>query len=178
MKPLARIRTWLDGLVDRVLAVAGAVLFSQAPEFFQQYLQRLGGHLDEARRMLAQFERTAGEAGLSLEQFITQTSTNYDPAVARLAQVMTESIERVQHLGTAFTALRDASTWSRPFVFLSDVDTAIARATWTDYKPAVPTTLEGLVYAAAGMLLFLAVHQLVLRRFIRPKSKPTTANTT
>ncbi len=178
MNPLARIRTWIDGIVDRVLAVAGAVLFSQAPEFFQQYLQRLGGHLDEARRMLAQFERTAGEAGLSLENFITQTSTNYDPAVARLAQVMTESIERVQHLGTAFTALRDASTWSRPFVFLSDVDTAIARATWTDYKPAVPTTLEGLVYAAAGMLLFLAAHHLVLRRFIRPKSKPTTANTT
>lgn len=169
MTPLARIRTWLDGIVDRVLAVAGAVLFSQAPEFFQQYLQRLGGHLDEARRMLAQFERTAGEAGLTLEKFINQTSTNYDPAVARLAGVMKDSLERVQHLAEAFAALRDASAWSRPFVFLRDLDAAIARATWTDYKPAVPTTVEGLLYAAAGMLVFLGIYHLGLRRLIRPR---------
>ena len=173
MKPFARIRTWLDGLVDRVLAVAGAVLFSQAPEFFQQYLQRLGGHLDEARRTLAQFEHTANEAGITLEKFISQTATNYDAAVARLAQVMTDAVARVQHLETAFTTLRDASAWTRPFAFLRHLDASIARATWTDYKPAVPTTIEGLVYAATGMLLFVAVHHLVFRRLIRPR--PVTA---
>ena len=32
-----------DGLLDRALCVAGTVLFSQIPEFMQQYLQRLGG---------------------------------------------------------------------------------------------------------------------------------------
>ena len=35
-------------------AVAGAALLSQGPEFIQQYQQRLGGHLDEARLMLKQ----------------------------------------------------------------------------------------------------------------------------
>ncbi len=169
MKPLARLRTWLDGLVDRGLAVAGAVLFSQAPEFFQQYLQRLGGHLDEARRTLAQFEHTAGEAGLTLDKFINQTATNYDAAVARLAQVMTDAVERVQHLNAAFTALRDASAWTRPFTFLRHLDAGIARATWTDYRPAVPTTVEGLMYAVVGMLVFLAVYHLVFRRLIRPR---------
>lgn len=169
MTPLARLRTWLDGLVDRVLAVAGAVLFSQAPEFFQQYLQRLGGHLDEARRTLAQFEHTASEAGLTLDKFINQTATNYDSAVARLAQVMSDALARVQHLDTAFTALRDASAWTRPFAFLRHLDAGIARATWTDYKPAVPTTFEGLIYAVVGMLVFLAVYHLLFRRLIRPR---------
>jgi hypothetical protein len=173
MKPVARLRTWLDGLLDRVLAVVGAVLFSQAPEFFQQYLQRLGGHLDEARRILAQFERTAGEAGLPLDRFIERTSANSDYAVARLAGVMTDAVARVQELAAAFAALRDASPWTKPFVYLRDLDTAIARATWTDYRPAVPTTAEGLMYAAAGMLLFLAGHHLVLRRFIAPHRKTT-----
>ena len=31
-----------EKLLDRALCVAGAVIFSQAPEFMQQYLQRLG----------------------------------------------------------------------------------------------------------------------------------------
>jgi hypothetical protein len=177
MKPAERIRAWLDGIVDRVLAVTGAVLFSQAPEFFQQYLQRLGGHLDEAKRLLAQFEGTAGEAGLKLEELINRTATNYDPAVSRLSGVMTDAVNRVQELAAAFAALRDATAWTRPFVFLRDVDVSIARATWTDYKPAVPTTLEGLLYAAAGMIVFVGVHHLVLRRLIRPKSKPTAPPT-
>ena len=30
-----------DSLIDRILCVLGAVLFSQGPEFMQQYLQRL-----------------------------------------------------------------------------------------------------------------------------------------
>jgi hypothetical protein len=153
-----------------VLAVAGAVLFSQAPEFFQQYLQRLGGHLDEARRIVSQFERTAAEAGVTLDQFISRTGTNYDQAVAKLAKVMADAVERVHHLDVAFASLRDANVWTRPFAFLRHLDTAIARATWTDYKPAVPTTIEGLMYAGTGMLFFVAVHHLVLRRFIRPRA--------
>jgi ABC-type transporter Mla subunit MlaD len=173
MPPLARLRAWLDGLADRVLAVAGAFLFSQAPEFFQQYLQRLGGRLDEARRILAQFEHTADQAGLTLDRFITQTSANADTAVARLAQVMSDALARVQHLEAAYTSLRDASAWTRPFAFLRHLDGSIARATWSDYRPAVPTTLEGLVYAAAGMLLFVSLYHLLVRRFLRPPAQPT-----
>jgi hypothetical protein len=42
LKPVGRMG---ETLLDRVLCVAGAITLSQAPEFFQQYLQRLGGHL-------------------------------------------------------------------------------------------------------------------------------------
>ena len=82
---------------------------------------------------------------------------------------MTDAVERVQHLNAAFTALRDASAWTRPFTFLRHLDAGIARATWTDYRPAVPTTVEGLMYAVVGMLVFLAVYHLVFRRLIRPR---------
>jgi len=170
----ARLRTLFDGLLDRVLAVAGAVLFSQAPEFFQQYLQRLGGHLDEARRHLAQFEQTAAQAGAALDEFIRRTATNADPAVTRLADTMSAAVERVQSLSAAHDALRDASAWSRPFVFVRHLDWDIARGTLGIFKPAVPVTLEGGLYALAGMLAFLGLYHLLLSRFIaphRPKSE-------
>ena len=47
-RPLHSVFSAGDSLIDRLLCVAGAVLCSQLPEFIQQYLQRLGGHLDEA----------------------------------------------------------------------------------------------------------------------------------
>lgn len=149
----------VDGLIDRVLCVLGAVLFSQMPEFMQQYVQRLGGHLDEARRQLAQFKDVATKSGLTLDQLIANTATNADPAVVRLGGVVSEAVTRVDHLAAAEMAIRDASLWTRPFVFFSHFDGSIGRAAWAAFKPAVPTTVEGLVYAGLGVLLFLAVYQ-------------------
>jgi len=36
-----------------------AAVFCQAPEYFQQYYQRLGGHVDEARRLERQLPQVA-----------------------------------------------------------------------------------------------------------------------
>lgn len=155
-----------DSLTDRILCVVGAVLLSQGPEFMQQYLQRLGGHLDEARRHLGAFQKTADQAGLSLDRFINQTAANADPAVAKLGGVMTDAIERVNSLQTAHDALLHAALWERPFVFLRHLDPGIARATGSVYQPAVPTTAEGLVYALTGMLLILALYHLGVKRLL------------
>jgi hypothetical protein len=153
--------------IDRVLCVAGAVLFSQLPEFFQQYLQRLGGHLAEAQRQLEQFRAAAVQSGADLGQLIAEVSSQRDPAIARLGRVMVESQTRVETLTAAENALRHASAWSRPFVFLSHFDPEIARGTWAVFRPAVPTTIEGVAYAAAGMIAMLAVYHLGLKAGVR-----------
>jgi hypothetical protein len=152
-----------EKLLDRALCVAGAVIFSQAPEFMQQYLQRLGGHLDEARRQLEQFKKVAAQSGLSLEQFIAQTNANADLAVAKLGGVMSGADARVEHLETAHAAILGASPLSRPFVFLQHVDAEIANATWSIYQPAVPTTVEGLLYALLGMAVMLGLYYGVIK---------------
>lgn len=152
-----------DGLLDRALCVIGTVLFSQVPEFMQQYLQRLGGHLDEARRQLEHFRDTATQSGLTLPKLIEQTTANVDPAVAKLGGVMSEAMTRVDTLETAQAAIQHASLWSRPFVLIQHLDTSIAHATWAIFKPAVPTTLEGLVYALCGMLVLLATYHLGIK---------------
>lgn len=147
-----------ESLLDRVLCVFGAVAFSQFPEFIQQYLQRLGGHLDEARRQLAKFTEAAAQSNLTLPQFIDRTSANPDTAVAKLGGVMQDAVDRVNELSFANAAIHDASLWERPFVFLRHVDGEIASATWAIYQPAVPTTAEGLVYALAGVIVVLCIY--------------------
>ena len=181
MNPVKTLLAAGDGLLDRALCVVGAVLFSQVPEFMQQYLQRLGGHLDEARRQLQQFTDTAAQSGLTLERFIAQTAANAEPAVAKLGGVMTGTVERVADLAAAQTALQNATIWSRPFVFVARLDLPIARATWGIFKPAVPTTIEGLLYALAGMLVLLAFYHFGLKQafkgMFRTGVKPAPAPT-
>jgi hypothetical protein len=167
MNPARTLLGAVEGLLDRALCVIGAVIFSQVPEFMQQYLQRLGGHLDEARRQLQQFQQAAAQSGLTLDRLIGQASANADPAVAKLGGVMTSTVARVDALQTAQAAIQHASLWNRPFVFLRYLDPSIAHATWTIFKPAVPTTGEGFVYALAGMLALIGTYHVGVKYPIR-----------
>ena len=157
-RPLQSLLAAGDGLIDRVVCVIGAGLFSQLPEFIQQYLQRLGGHLDEARRQLEQFQAVAAKSGLTFHQLVANSLASTEPTVARLGGVMRDTADRVDALAAADAAIRHASMLTRPLVFLRHIDLPIAHATWTIFRPAVPTTIEGVVYAACGVLLALAFY--------------------
>jgi len=163
MKSSSRIFRTFDGLIDRFLCVLGAILFSQGPEFMQQYFQRLGGHLQEAQRQLSLFRGAASQSGGTLEEFIAQTRTNPNAGVVQLSSVMSDAVDRTASLQAAHDALVHSSLWTKPFVFMRHVDPDIARVTWSVYLPAVPTTVEGLLYALTGMLFCLLVYQLGIK---------------
>jgi len=164
----------VERLIDRVVCVLGAVTFSQFPEFMQQYLQRLEGHFDEARLGVERFQQAASQSGMTLEQLIVGAGQNPDPSVARLSGVVREAVRRADELGAADAALRHASAWTRPFVFLAHLDGSIARATWDIYRPAVPTTAEGLVYAAVGVLAALCLYHLGIRMPLERRFRRTS----
>lgn len=167
------------GFLDRVACVLGAVAAAQAPEFFQQYLQRLGGHLAEALRQLATFESAANAAGKPWAQFVADTTANADPGLAKLGTAMADTAARAEELGAAQAALLEASVWSRPWAFLRHLDTEIAQGTLAVFKPAVPTTAEGAIYAAVGIVIAYGLWQLLvflpLRRLLRPRPQEALA---
>ena len=165
-----------EGLLDRVLCVCGAVIFSQLPEFMQQYLQRLEGHLDEARLQVDRFKEAAAQSGMTLDQLVAGAAQNSDPAMGRLGGVIRTTLARLDDLSVADAALRQASVWSRPFVFLRHADWGIAKATWAIYRPAVPTTPEGFMYAGLGMVLVLALYHLGIKAPIARRYRRRAAN--
>lgn len=167
MWPIRSVLSAVESVLDRVLCVLGALLFSQVPEFIQQYLQRLGGHVDEARRQLERLRTAAEQSGLTLDQLSAHAAANSDPAVVRLGSVVGQAAGRVDSLAAAEQAIRGASAFARPFVFMRELDPAIARSTLAVFKPAMPTTLEGLAYAIFGMLALLAIYHFGLKTPIR-----------
>ncbi len=178
IRPFRSALTGLESLFDRLLCLGGAILFSQVPEFIQQYLQRLGGHLDEAQRQLAQLRAAAEASGLTVEQLAGRTEADPDAAIGKLGAVLREAINRVELLSAAEAALRHASLWTKPFVFARVYDRSIARATEQVFRPAVPTTIEGAVYALVGMAFMLALYHWgvkgVVRRVARRSPKAAT----
>jgi hypothetical protein len=135
---------WLKSLIDGIGAATGAALASQLPEFVHQYLQRLGGHRDEAFRFV---------------QMLKSQGTDAASAVFVLAQ------ERADSLARAFDSIAQTDALAQPAVFLRYMDADIARATLDLFRPAVPLTPAGLLYGGIGLMLGVALINLALLPF-------------
>lgn len=152
---------FIDGILDRVISIIGAVAFSQFPQFFGQYMQRLGGHLAEAQQALAQYIAAAEALNLTLDEYIREHLESGSEVFTSSGEVIQGLLERVQTLELSYQALQDATIYNRWLVFMREVDWSIATGTWENFVPGVPTTIEGLTYALAGLLLSWGVYILL-----------------
>jgi len=150
----------LDGLADRVISVLGAITFSQAPGFITHYLQRLGGHVSEAKQNVASWQGIADEAaGGSLRELIEFYQSSGATEVVAVGRKCAGDVARLHDLQAALDAIREASPWERMFTFVRNADTSIARETLESYVPNVPLDPESLVYACCGLLVAFGLYQ-------------------
>ncbi|HMB37570.1 MAG TPA: DUF2937 family protein [Wenzhouxiangellaceae bacterium] len=134
--------SWLARRLDHLGSAAaggvGGLGFSQAPAFTHAYLQRLGGHIDEARRTIDKL--AAGDilpwlGGDGREQAVAELTV-------RLAQ-----LERLQQV------LLDSPAILRPFSLLRHADWSIARGAADAFVPAVPIDPASIVWTLIGVIL-------------------------
>ncbi len=143
-------------LYQGLAAVAGAVLVSQFPAFFDQYLQSLGGRLDQARLHAGRIAAAARESGLEIAAYLARFAESSDPAIRAQGDVTAAALADAERLGAAYGVLANAGPGVKPFVLMRYLDGNVAAATAERFAPAAPLTLEGLIYAALGALLALA----------------------
>lgn len=133
-------------LVGAGLAAVGAASAAQGPAFVQAYLQRLGGHIDEARR-------TLDELGGGTAARIVGPGETRDRLVDAFA-------ERLADLEAARTAIETASPLWQPVALALRADRDIMAATADGFTPGLPLDAAGLIYALAGLALGWAVWEL------------------
>lgn len=136
----------LDTLGGAASGGAGGMGLSQAPAFTQAYLQRLGGHIDEARRTL-----DGVQAGTVLPRL---------PADLR-AEAVDDLAARVAELETARAAIMDAAPALRPMVMLRHADATIASRALDHFTPALPLDGASLIYTGAGVVLALLLYEVI-----------------
>jgi hypothetical protein len=89
---------------------------------------------------------------------------------------MSATFIRYGQLSAALQEIRGADAWQRLQVLPAYFDTDVGERTLADFKPAVPVTMEGFLYAAAGFvvgyILFSALFSLLMLPFrwlVRPR---------
>jgi hypothetical protein len=136
----------LDSLGGAVVAAGGGIAASQWPAFLDQYIQRLGGHLDEATRNVTH---------------LTTLRDLAEPAQANvIVEILTEAERRSQALAESLRQLTEAGVALKPVVFLREMDPTIARATLESFTPALPLDTGALVWGGLGMVLALTLYEL------------------
>jgi len=163
------------------LGLLGGVIAAQGPEYAQQYAQRLGGALDELRREIATLDSDAAATGNTRDSAVDRLRVNPDALVARRGEAARYDIERLKTLDAQSRELAAAtSPLGRLMVVIRNPDMPLARATYADYQPAVPTTTDGLVAGFVGFLAAWAGWRLLsdfgrhmARRMRRRRPEPT-----
>ena len=61
---------FIEHILDRVIAAAGAITFMQIPAFIVQYIQRLGGHIDELKILIGKYKAAAADNGRTLDEYV------------------------------------------------------------------------------------------------------------
>jgi hypothetical protein len=138
----------------RVLAVvggmAGAVALSQFPEFSQQYLQRLAGQVDALRLVVVGFDASAAANGLGRDAALAQmTGTAF---LEDQRDQVAQTLARYDRLSANLAALRGATPLARLTMPQRLADPQTLAATWDDFRPAMPVTMDGALCAVAGYL--------------------------
>lgn len=177
---------WLGGLLDRSFAVAGAVVFAQAPLFMQQYTQQMIGRAAELNLQVDAMRKSAGLSGKTIEQLSQKFMENADPDIMRQGEMMLATVGRWHNVTDGLVAMQESSIWSRPFAFLYHMNTEAFVSTLHEFRMGLPLNMEGGVYAVLGVVagyVVFAVFRSVFRvikngmvRLVRIERNPQQAS--
>jgi hypothetical protein len=141
----------------RVIAGVGglglALTLSQFPEYAQQYTQRLGGAVDELRVITEEFDRAAVAGGLDRAGALARYEASNDSFLADRGSSMGATFARYETLSTTLSRIEGADPLQRLQALPAYLDTDIGRRTLENYRPAVPVTMEGILYAGGGFII-------------------------
>ncbi len=155
--------------------IAGGALFSQSPEFAQQYKQRIGGALEELSTVVADFDRDAKASEMSRSEALTVMSHSKDQLIQNRARSMRKAINRFGYLTQQKAQLDKAGPLAGPLYVLQYPDQKLMSDAWADYKPAIPVTIAGATYGGFGALIFGFFARLFVLPFKRRENKSAIA---
>lgn len=148
---------FIFGMIDRIIALTGALLFSQAPMFIHQYIQNLSGHVAELNIQIQSLRTVSSATGKSLPEYIAKFTESSDLDFQAQGKWISGVIDRSLSMGDSLSALQDSSLLTRPLLFIRHCYLDIVEQTYHDFTPGLPFSVEGAAYAFAGMVLFSSI---------------------
>lgn len=143
----------LTGRLALAIGLLCALVGTQGPEFTQQYRQRLGGALDELRRIVDAFNAEAASRSLTPAEGVARLKGNADPLARERGAAIESATVRKASLERDIADLQSAGPLDRLITMAGDFDPAIAGETLHNFEPAVPVTSESLTVGGVALIL-------------------------
>lgn len=140
-----------------VLSLIVAAVFGQAPEFAQQYAQRLGGAIDELDRIVRHFDEDSRRSGYDRPGALALMARNQEQLIRDQATRMSETIDRLAKLRSQQSAMSQPGSFTRFAAFANGYDQDIASRTWRDFQFALPISVDAMLFMALGFIASLLV---------------------
>jgi len=157
----------LRSTMTMAVGLAGALSLSQAPEFAQQYRQRLGGALEEIQRIVADFDADAARSGLSRAEALALHGGAQEQLFRDRGQRMIQAVERQDVLQSQARWFETLPPPARPLAIIRGYDETLMAGMWRDYEPGLPLTPHGAIWAGAGFLALAGLFVLLTAPFAR-----------
>ena len=130
-----------------------AAALTQVPTFHQQYMQRLGGHVDELAIQVDALDQRAEELGKDRYGYIRELVGSTETAAKSEGEHLLKLVTRHVVLSNSLKRLNTMPIYYVGAALVVEVQPEIAMGTLNSFKPAVPLTLAGLGYGVAGFFL-------------------------
>ena len=157
-----------------IFAALGLTMASQAPEFTQQYKQRLGGGIEELQTVINKFDKDAADSGLDRAGALEQMGQSEDELVVRRASSMQEAMIRYDRLVGQRQSMANSSVYIQPLQIMRSPDVPMLQNTLNDYQPAVPLTPAGALYGGIGAFLLGLLSRIPMLLFRRREQPQIT----
>jgi Protein of unknown function (DUF2937) len=147
------MRTWLLVAISAFLAI----LIGQAPEFAQQYAQRIGGAIEELQRIVDHFDDDSRRSGYDRPGALALMGRNSEQLVRDQGTRMSETIDRLAHLRAQQIAMNQRGALTRVIALATGADREIAARTWRDFEFALPLSMDAILFTLLGFIVSLAL---------------------
>ena len=164
--------------LSRSLAgLAGAGLAAQFPAYYNAYVQNLSGRLEQALIHEARVRDAVARSRLGVDDYLARFTDNADPVIRDGGNLAAAALDDAERLRTALASLGDAGALERPLALLVHLDPGVAADAAERFVPALPFSIEGLVYAAVGLIVANGLWRGLQRLFaaLRRRGRPAAA---
>ena len=152
-------------VLSKLWIIFFALLFTQAPSFFDHYTNTLGSHLSELTIQVEALEEIAKESGKDLNTYIEKFLTLEDTDFSKLGEFMRNLVDKKERYQIAFLALVDSPIYLKPMTFTKQSFKEIYRESFATFQYSLSFTLAAVVYAILGALFGYLILDLI-KRFI------------
>lgn len=148
------IVSFINNILDKCFFTLAFIVGVQLPEFINQYIQRLSGHLNEAKLQLGHFQSLAEkhyQGDITL--LITNYKQNTEQSIVDMATVIENLLARVDYLQTHYLALVDHEYLKQLKQFFTHADLLLVNQTAEHFTLAIPLEINALITGITLALL-------------------------